>query len=89
MKIDTFIKLVNNIRQGQLQDDTDPANTVIQQYTSPYDTASNVESVKALNVKNSVIVWGDGTTYVVKDAEGNTWNAPSCGWFWGSGGRWN
>lgn len=89
MKIDTFISLVNNIRKGQLTDDTDPNNTVINMYTSPYDTMSNDESVKVLTSKLSSLVWGDGRTYTATDAEGNTFNAPSCGWLWGSGGKYN
>lgn len=89
MKIDTFIQLINNIRQGQLQDDTDPNNTVINQYSSPYDTVYGSESVRSLKAGINSRVWGDGTTYTATDAEGNTWSAPSCGWLWGSGGRWN
>jgi hypothetical protein len=89
MKIDTFITLINSIRQGQLEDDTDPANTVIQQYTSPYDTMSNDESVKTIKTNIHSLVWGDGTTYTATDAQGNTYSAPSCGWIWNSGGRWS
>jgi hypothetical protein len=89
MKIDAFITLVNNIRKGQLQDDTDPSNTVIQQYTSPYDAMSNSESIRTLKTKTSSLVWGDGTTYSAVDAEGVTWSAPSCGWLYGSNGRWS
>lgn len=89
MKIDTFISLINDIRKGQLTDDTDPTNTVINQYTSPYDTMSNTESVRTLKSTPSSQVWGDGTTYVATDIEGNTYNAPSCGWYWGAAGRWN
>jgi hypothetical protein len=89
MKIDTFISLINNIRQGQLEDDTDPSNTVIQQYTSPYDTMTVAESVMTMKSSTSSLVWGDGTTYIATDAQGNKWNAPSCGWLWGSGGRWS
>lgn len=89
MKIDTFIQLVNDLRKGQLEDDTDPSNTVIQMYTNPYDILSNEESVRILATKTSSIVWGDGRTYVANDIEGNKWNAPSCGWLWGSSGRWN
>lgn len=89
MKIDTFISLINNIRKGQLTDDTDPTNTVIQQYTSPYDSTSNTESVRTLMTPVSSLVWGDGRTYSTTDAEGNTYNAPSCGWTYGANGRWN
>lgn len=88
MKIDAFIQLVNKIRQGQLVDDTDPTNTLIQTYTSPFDKLSNVESVRIIKSAPSAKVWGDGTTYVATDMEGSSWNAPSCGWLWGSGGKW-
>jgi hypothetical protein len=88
MKIDTFIQLVSDLRKGQLETDEDPSNTVIQMYTNPFDTMYNTESVRLIQGTPSSKVWGDGTTYVATDAQGTTWNAPSCGWLWGSNGRW-
>lgn len=89
MKIDTFIQLINNLQKGQLTDDEDPNNTVIQMYTSPYDEVGNDESIRIIKSVPSSCVWGDGKTYSAVDMQGNAWNAPSCGWMWGSGGRWD
>lgn len=88
MKIDTFIQLVNDLRKGQLESDDDPSNTVIQMYTNPFDTMDNSESVRLLQNTASAKVWGDGTTFIDQDVQGTDWNSPSCGWLWGSNGRW-
>jgi hypothetical protein len=88
MKIDSFIQMVNNIRKGQLTNDTDPQNTTIQMYTSPYDTLTQTESVRFWN-PSPTCVWGDGKTYTAYDAQGAKWSAPSCGWLYGAGGRWS
>lgn len=88
MKMDTFVQLIKDLRTGQQQDDTDPSNTVLQVYTSPYDTISITDSVRFLNPKANSFVWGSGETYTAYDSVGNSWQAPSCGWLWGSGGRW-
>lgn len=89
MKIDAFIQLMSNIRKGQLTDDTDPNNTVIQQYTSPYDTMTVSEALEISVKKSLSFVWGDGTTYTATDTAGNPYQAPSCGWEWSSGGRYS
>lgn len=88
MKMDTFVQLIKDLRTGQQQDDTDPSNTVLQVYTSPYDTISITDSARSLNSKISSFVWGSGLTYTANDTNGDSWQAPSCGWLWGSGGIW-
>lgn len=89
MKIDTFISLINDIRKGQLTNDTDPNNTVIQMYTSPYDAVSSSDSVRGYVWPKTACVWGDGTTYVQYDNNGDPWYAPSCGWMYNANGRWS
>jgi hypothetical protein len=84
--IDTFVRLIQDLRQGQLVDDTDPNNTVLNAYSSPFDQVSQSESVRSLTSQTRV--WGDGKTYTAYDSSGNPFAAPSCGWLWGAGGRW-
>ena len=79
---DSFIKLIQDVQRGNLQDDTDPNNIVLQYTASPFDkVAAGNESVRTLSGKTWV--WSDGTTYTATDIEGNSWTAPSCGWLWG------
>lgn len=89
MKIDTFIKLVKQLHTQSIADDTDPNNIVLDKYTNPFDTVSLSDSVRARKTSNASLIWGDGKTYSATDSNGNTYDAPSCGWQWGSGGRWN
>ncbi|MGM2624258.1 hypothetical protein ACS2QL_06190 [Bacillus cereus group sp. Bce038] len=87
MKIDSFIQLIADIRQNQLSDDTDPANIVLETYTSPFDEVSVVgESVRVLVSQNQV--WGNGETYTAKDHSNVPYQAPSCGWLWGASAKW-
>jgi hypothetical protein len=86
LKIDVFTQLIKDLRQNAITDDTDPNNTILQEYTSPFDTISVDDSVRAL--KSITRVWGDGTTYTAYDSNNQPYQAPSCGWLWGSGGRW-
>lgn len=80
-KGDTFVRLIQDIQAGNLQDDTDPNNIVLQMSTTPFDEVTATESVRTL--KGSTWVWGDGTTYTAYDIEGTPYQAPSCGWTWG------
>jgi hypothetical protein len=89
MKIDSFIQLINNIRKGQIDGDDDGSNTVVQLYTNPLDTASASESVRIFKFNSAQAVWGDGKVYTAYDQQGVKFNAPSCGWLYGAGGRWN
>lgn len=86
MKIDTFIQLIKDLRQNQINDDTDPNNTTIQMFTSPYDEKTYDDAVRVLI--SSTCVWGDGKTYTAYDSNNQPYQAPSCGWYWGSGGQW-
>jgi hypothetical protein len=89
MKLDSFIALIKELRTNAItDDDVDPANTLLQEYTSPYDQVSMGESIRAQRFSPTSQVWGDGTTYTAYDQQGNAYQAPSCGWYWGSGGAW-
>lgn len=87
MKFDTLVTLIKDLRTNAITDDIDPANILIPLYASPYDQMSNDESVRVFN-NTTTRVWGDGTTYTAYDQAGNPYQAPSCGWVWGAGGRW-
>jgi hypothetical protein len=89
MKLDTFVQLIKDLRQGAISDDTDPNNVVLQVYTSPYDTLTMADSIRINQSGYSSIVWGDGRTYIAYDSNGNPFEAPSCGWRWNSGGRYS
>lgn len=85
MKMDTFVQLIKNLRQNSI-DDTDPNNTILQEYTSPYDTLKLDDSIRFFTSQTRV--WSDGRTYTAYDSNNQPWQAPSCGWVWGSGGKW-
>lgn len=85
MKIDTFVQLIKNLSTNAI-DDTDPSNTILQQYTTPFDTLKVDDSIRVL--KSSSYVWGDGTTYTAYDSNNQPYQAPSCGWLWNAGGKW-
>lgn len=85
MKIDAFVQLIKNLSTNSI-DDVDPNNTVLQEYTTPFDTMSFDDSVRVM--KSGIFVWGDGSTYSALDSNLQSFQAPSCGWLWGAGGRW-
>lgn len=88
MQLDTFMQLINQLRINSISDDdTDPSNILLQKYTSPYDQMYLSDSVRTIKTNVNSLVWGTGQTYTAYDSNGNTWQAPSCGWLWGSG-RW-
>lgn len=89
MKLDTFIQLIKDLRTSAVADDTDPNNIVLQVYTSPYDILTMTDTVRVSKSTPASLVWGDGTTYTAYDSNGSAYQAPSCGWVWGSGGRYN
>lgn len=87
MKIDTFVQLINTLRQNQMDDDTDPSNQLLQQYATPYDTITQGDSITVVSWStSSPKVWGTGATYSVIDTAGTSRQFPSCGWVWTSGG---
>lgn len=85
MQLDSFIKLVQQLRIDSIDDDTDPANIVIEKYTNPYDQMTLKDAVRTLQSNPSSLVWGNGATYTAYDSNGDPYQAPSCGWLWGSG----
>lgn len=87
MQLDTFIQLVRQLRINSMDDDTDPANILLQKYTNPYDQISFIDAVKIYKPPPS-LTWGNGSYYTAKDSSGNNFNVPNCGWYWGSGGKW-
>lgn len=89
MQIDTFIKLIQDLRTNQIADDVDPNNVVFQKYITPYDQTKVSDSVRFFKPTGSgALTWGDGSTYTATDSNGNTWQAPVCNWLWGAGGKW-
>jgi hypothetical protein len=87
VKLDTFVQLIKDLRRNQELDDTDPNNTILQVFSTPYDQVSVSESIKFTNKSPGSFVWGNGSTYTSYDSNNNPYQAPSCGWYWGSGGR--
>lgn len=85
-QLDTFIKLIQQLRINAIEDDEDPNNIVLQTYTSPFDRVTISDSVRARS--SSSLVWGNGSTYTAYDSNGNPYQATSCGWYWCIGGRW-
>jgi hypothetical protein len=88
MKLDSFIREINQLRIGQQTDDADPNNILLYRYTNPYDIISFSDTFRAFKTGVNM-VWSDGSYYVAYDNNGVAWNAPSCNWLWGVGGRWN
>lgn len=87
MKLDTMIQLINDLRTNAITDDVDPANVLLQTYQTPYDIITLGDSIRITNRPlSTVYTWSDGTTYTAYDNNGNPYDAPSCGWTWGSGG---
>lgn len=87
MKLDQYIQEIKNLRIGQQLDDADPNNVLLQRYQNPYDIMPYSDTVKAFR-SGTNLVWGNGSTYVAYDNNGQPWNAPVCNWLWGVGGRW-
>lgn len=86
MQLDSFIQLINQLRVNSINDDdTDPNNILIQKYTGPYDQVYLSDAVRTQRSDVSSLVWGNGSTYTAYDSNGNPYQAPSCGWLWGSG----
>lgn len=88
MKLDSFIQLIKQLRINSMDDDTDPNNILIQKYINPYDQMYISDAVRVLITNPSSIVWGNGSTYTAYDSNNNPYQAPSCGWLWGSVARW-
>lgn len=87
MKLDSFIREINQLRIGQQTDDVDPNNIMLYRYINPYDIMPFSDTVKAF--KSGInLVWSDGSTYTAYDNNGQAWGAPVCNWLWGVGGRW-
>jgi hypothetical protein len=89
MRIDTFIKLIQDLRVNSITEEEDPNNILLQAYASPFDQVSQSDFFRVRTSSVASIVWGTGATYTAYDSLGQPYQAPSCGWYWGSGGKWS
>jgi hypothetical protein len=92
MKLDSFIQMIKDLRTNIVTDDeSDTFNTILTEYASPFDQANLSDTVMTLKLNTSGFTWGNGSTYTypIKDSNGNSYQAPSCGWLWGNGGKYS
>jgi hypothetical protein len=90
MKLDVMIQMINDLRIGAISDDTDPANILVESYVTPFDLLGFADSIQTSSDAGvgTTRVWSDGSTITKTDSNGDSYDAPACGWAWGSGGRW-
>lgn len=89
MDIHSFTKLINQLTVGQITEDEDPNNILLQKFNTPYEEVYYRDAVIVTKASpNPTYTWGDGTYTTVNDSNGNPYKVPNCGWWWGFGRTW-